>query len=425
MDKFKKVMKKLMDKGLFHIFGSTIINKLIAFFNNAVIVRLVTVEQFSSYSYANNILSIILLMNGLGVTSGVLQFCSASILDTTKASYEKYAFKVGLVFNFIISIIIISICKFIGLPVANSSELLLLMSGMPILSFILEFINVKFRTTLQNNRFSYITTINTILIFISTIVGGLLGDIKTIILCTYVATTIPIVIGLYWLKHAFTKIKMATILEKSMKSDFMRFSTTSLANNAISQVLYLFDIFLIGILISDSTSVGIYRTATLIPFTLNFIPLSVSTFIYPYFVMNSKNKNWMIKNTKLLILSMGIFNFIISLILFVFAPLIIKILFGTRYLAGVPSFRMLAIGYFIAGTFRIPVGNILTMLRKVKYLLFVTITTGIVNIILGYYIISNFGYQGAAVTVLVVYILSSVLTLPYLIYNLKHLNSLS
>ncbi|SHI73681.1 oligosaccharide flippase family protein [Clostridium intestinale] len=420
MSNLNKYIKKLMDKGLFHIFGANIINKIILFFNNAVIVRLVTIQEFSAYSYANNILSIVLLLNGLGVTSGLLQFCSSNIPKGNKASYEKYAYKIGVISNLIITLMILIISVIIKLPVDSSNGLLLLMSGMPVLSFILEYVMIKFRTNLQNDKFSYINTINTVLIFLSTIIGGLIGDIDTIIMLRYVSTIIPIIVAYLWLKKDINQITRAKVLLKSTKSEFMKFSITSLTNNALSQILYLFDIFLIGILITDNTSVGIYRTATLIPFTLNFIPLSIATFIYPYFVVNSNNKRWLIKNTKRLISIMALFNIIISLVLVIFAPLIIRLLFGQQYIEAVPSFRLLSIGYFIAGTFRIPVGNILTMLKKIKYLLFVTISTGIVNIVLDYILISRIGYNGAAVTVVIVYTLSSLMTFPYLVYNLKH-----
>ena len=63
-------------------------------------------------------------------------------------------------------------------------------------------------------------------------------------------------------------------------------------NNSISQLVYLADLFIIGILIKDVNMIASYKAATILPFALNFIPISLMTFVYPYFAKNKDDKVW-------------------------------------------------------------------------------------------------------------------------------------
>ena len=185
--------------------------------------------------------------------------------------------------------------------------------------------------------------------------------------------------------------------------------------------MYLLDIFLIGIILKEEEIVASYKTATLIPFTLTFIPLSVMIFAYPYFAKNFKDtgkvKNHFYEMQKYLI----ILNLIISSILVIFAPLIIKTIFGSQYLDSIVPFRILSIGYFIAGSFRIPAGNVIASIRKVKINLYNSILSGVLNILLDIVLIYKLRSTGAAIATTSIFIISSVISNTYLfIYFKKH-----
>ena len=53
--------------------------------------------------------------------------------------------------------------------------------------------------------------------------------------------------------------------------------------NALSQLLYLLDLFVIGIVDPQETIIASYKVATVIPTALIFIPNSLVIYIYPYF----------------------------------------------------------------------------------------------------------------------------------------------
>lgn len=66
-------IKWIIDKGVFHILGTNVVNKVLAFFTNILIVRFLTKSEYGIFGYANNIISFFLLASGLGMLSVEIQ----------------------------------------------------------------------------------------------------------------------------------------------------------------------------------------------------------------------------------------------------------------------------------------------------------------------------------------------------------------
>jgi len=272
---------------------------------------------------------------------------------------------------------------------------------------------------LRNKQFSLVTVINTLTFFFGVLIGGYLFEIVGIVWGRYLSYIISSFIALWFVKDYYRTFVNVKIPNKEQRQDFLKFSIVSMLSNSISQILYLLDTFIIGIIIQSGIVVASYKTATLIPFALNFIPSSVMTFAYPYFAKHKDDKNlvknYFLKLQKYLLL----FNLVISILLIVFAPFVIRVIFGPEYLDSVLPFRILSFGYLIAGTFRIPVGNIIASLKKVKVNFYNSIISGGANIVLDIILIKNYGPVGAAVATVVVFVISSFVSNIYLRKYLK------
>ena len=85
------------------------------------------------------------------------------------------------------------------------------------------------------------------------------------------------------------------------------------------------------------------------------------------------------------------------------------------------AFRILAFNYFLSGTFRIPAGNILAMLKNVKVNLIVSVLAGTANIFLEYLFNSAYEAEGAALATVLVVMISVVISMPALLYKMKSL----
>lgn len=413
------ILKNLRSKGFFHIFGASTLNKIIQFCSGIFLVRLVSKNDFGVYSQAQNIVNIFVLFIGLGTNYALMQFGSESKDIEERNSFFKLGLKIAIPFNLLLSGLILVYANIMHITDLKMKIILICMSSLPMFIYLFEYLQIYFRTNLLNIEFSKLSTTNTALMFLLSIVGAMSIGIFGIIFGNYLAYCITIGVAVYWLlKKQIFSHKFITI-EKKVKKDFFSYSITSMFSNSISSLVYLIDIFLIGYLIKDNQILASYKTATLIPFALNFIPISIMTFIYPYFAQNRDNKNWVLKMYQKLQLGLIGFNFIVTFILVVFAPLIIKILFGDSYLDSIPYFRVLSIGYFIASSFRIPAGNVLSMVKKIKFLFIANCMVGIVNIGLDYYLIKNYSALGASISTLSVIILTSIIYNAYLYFYLR------
>lgn len=64
--------------------------------------------------------------------------------------------------------------------------------------------------------------------------------------------------------------------------------------------------------------------------------------------------------------------------------------------------------FFFASSFRIPAGNVLAALGKVKINLYIAFFTGIINLILDLILIKNYGGIGASITSTFIFFLSAI-----------------
>ncbi|MBC7334563.1 MAG: oligosaccharide flippase family protein, partial [Actinobacteria bacterium] len=356
---WRKEIRFLLKNGFVHIFSANLVNRILQFGISVLIVRLISKETYGSYAYAINILSFFLLLDGLGVSVGVLQFASKAEKESKALSFLKYALKVGTFFNSVLALAILVVTSLIPLPISGSTNILRKLFLVPLVTTIFHSFQSFMRARLMNKQFSVLTVFNTLTFLIFTALLGYFFDVNGIVLARYGAFILSIVLAGYFLKNYLEDFRKTPALGTETKKDFLKFSITVMLTNSISQILYIIDTFLIGIFIRSEKVVASYKTSTLIPFALFFIPLSIMTFAYPYVARNSEKKEliryYYIKMTKALF----ILNVIITVSLTVFAPAIIKIVFGSNYLDAVALFRILSFGYLIASTFRIPAGNLI------------------------------------------------------------------
>lgn len=413
-----KKIEQLLKTGFFHIFGSSVLNKILTFFSNIIVVRIISKVDFGVYTYSLNILSFVMLLSGMGLVLGTFQLCSEHINDKGKQqSIFEYGCSIGIRFNCILTIIIILIGIFLELPIKDANELLILMCLQPIFLIIYEFQQIFLRSNLENKKYSYATTLNTLLIVIFSVLGALTVGVKGLIFGRYIAYSLTI-ISIIILFKSVPCFKSKGLMADEKKALY-NMSMISMFNNGISELLYLIDVFLLGLILSSEEMIASYKVATVIPTACIFIPMAVVTYIYPYFASHKDDKEWTRKNYKLLLKYVALANFAISLLMIILAEPIITVIYGTQYLDATVCFRILAVNYFFSGTFRIISGNLLATQRKFRFNLYLNLGCGTVNIIGNLLLIPSLHSVGAALTTLTVVIISSVFSTIYYIRTIR------
>jgi len=64
------LIRKIKDRGFFHIFFADVTNKFVSFFTIFALVRILSKQTYGEWSYALNVINIILLFQG--VTGGII-----------------------------------------------------------------------------------------------------------------------------------------------------------------------------------------------------------------------------------------------------------------------------------------------------------------------------------------------------------------
>ncbi|MEF9941971.1 MAG: oligosaccharide flippase family protein [Lachnospiraceae bacterium] len=424
-EKSKQLIKSkiawIYEKGVFHILGTSVINKVLSFLTNIFIVRFLTKADYGVFGYANNIISFFILVSGLGMLSGILQYGSEQGDEPTKNSFFRYGMRFGAIINGVLGILIVLYVIFIPITIKEAGIYILQLCLLPIFDYAYNYFCIILRCKKENKKYSLLLNINTTTYLVFSCLGAFLFGITGVIMGRYCSYLISIVMGYRQCGYAKIRAYTTRALQKKQKQEIIKYSSVCCASNALSQVLYLLDVYLIAEFVRNVEVVASYKVATLIPTALDFIPLGIITFVYPYFAENNKDYNWIKSHTKQLFCIMGGINCILSLVLFFGAPLIIELLWGADYMDALVPFRILSINYFITGTFRILSGNILAMLKKVKVNLYVSLFAGVSNIILDIVLIKRYGSNGAAIATMGVVIISSLISGVALIYNINKL----
>lgn len=411
----------MIDKGAVHILGTNVANKVLSFFTNILIVRFLTKTEYGVFGYANNIISFFLLASGLGMTSGVLQYGSEKRPEEEKRLFFKYGMNFGLVINVVLAVMILLYVKCIPIAIDGTELYIALMCFIPVVDYIFNYFCTILRCRKENKKYARILNTNTFFYFIFSCLGAFLFGIAGVIIGRYIAYTISIIQGIIFCEYKEIIQCATNKLTRNQRKEIIKYSIICCMSNALSQILYLLDVYLIGVYIKDSQAVASYKAATLVPSALTFIPSGIITFIYPYFAENNLDYKWLKEKMKMLFKVLEIVNLAISIILIAFAPLIIHILWGAEYMDSLAAFRILSFNYFISGTFRIPAGNILAMLKNVKVNLVVSVFAGTANIFLDIFLIKRLGAEGAAIATVLVVFISVAISMPALLYKMKQL----
>jgi O-antigen/teichoic acid export membrane protein len=408
-----------MEKGFLHIFGANTVSKFIFMLSSILLVRILNVEVYGFWSYAFNIFTLLTLLQGAGSSVGILQYCSKDQKENKARRLFLFGNKLSLYGNIVLFVFSLIFLLFYKFKIPNTNKVVAILAISMFLFGLAENYKNYFRATFRNREFSYSVLFFAFYRSTSLLLLGYFFSLPGLIISQMSSYLFDYLFCRHLDKE---KILNLPILESKDKVDFIKFSMISLGNNLISRLLYLIDTFLVGQILASSILVAQYKAATLLPSNLIFIPQSVILFIYPYIRKNASSKEYVCSKYLLVVKKLAIINFFITTILYVFAPFIVNLLFTAKYADSVPALRILLIGFFFAGTLRIPAGNFIAALHKIKVNVVITSISGVLNILFDYIFIIKYGIIGAAYATTLVFIINSLLSNCYLVYYFRRGN---
>lgn len=411
-DYIKCAAAKLANTGFFHVFGSSVINKIISFASGIILVHILTKADYGVYTYANTILGFCMMLNGFGMSSAVLQVCSEKSDGEARLRVYEYGLGLGAKVNIALGGLVILIALLVPLKIEGANRYLAMMCLMPLLTFVPDLQKTYLRAELRNADYAYANTFATAVTFVLSVMLALTIQAKGLIFAQYIAFVVTAI--LVRNKFGVPFAAKSKILSDD-KNSLISIGGISMINNGLSSLMYYLDIFVLGLVVANENVIAAYKVATTIPTALEFIPASVVTYVYPYFSRNRGNKPWLLSNYKKLVLSMGGANLLITVVLCILAPLLIGLIFGEQYMDAVSPFRILVVSYFFAGTFRVISGNLLVTQRKLKFNTFVAVLSSAMNTVMNVFFINAWQSNGAAAATLTTAVVTGFIDTAYLL----------
>lgn len=411
----KGLVRKLREIGVFSVFLSNVLCKVLTFIGGMVIVRVLNKNDYGAYTYIMNCYGMLILLNDLGCNVATMQSCSEHHKNPEKFnSYFTYGYRMGMLFSGITALLIFCSPWFYPFQQEVAAQLTRTLCLMPFLSTTSAFLLANLRIRLENHKYALINFLNTGIHYLVILPLSLYFGIQGAVWSNYIITFLVVMVSLLLSRGNLQYSWTSCHLTGSEKRNFLKLAVASQINNGVDHGLVLLDVFLIGLFIGNNEIISSYKVSTTIPSALAFIPSSVMVCLIPYFSRRCGDIPWVRTQYKKVLLLGAAGNSVITLGGIVLAPWILPLLFGSQYHDAVPCFQILMVGYFFSATFRMPTANILYTQRRVRDNISITFSSGICNCILDVVLIMVLGSIGAAIATTLVHIFNSALSLFFM-----------
>lgn len=426
MKKLKQILSRFAREGLFHIFGSGVLAKVGGIISSVLVVRNLPKTEYGSYVDAENIYGYIAIFIGLGISTAIVQYCSERISEARKNAIYRYSLGMGTLGNFLLLPLILALAavKYFGGDVVQGKYLALL-SLLPFFAYADQYLQLVLRVKLRNAEFARTNMIYTVFHVGGNVLLTLLWGVPGLIFSQYLGHAVAAIHSAWVLRQDkfFSCVaRCREPLEKKARREYMSYSLVCAITNFASTALVLLDVTCLGLVLGDTTVLADYKVAATIPSALMFIPKSLTTYFYPKLVLGfSDGKKQGYAQIKQMAKVSAVVNGGIFLCLALFAPLIIWILYGERYMNVVPIFRILSLNYLVDAARNIT-GNTIAVLKKVKVNLLFAVVSGFIKIGLNLWLITAYGSAGASIATLAVTAIIVVLNICYLARDYKKRN---
>jgi hypothetical protein len=402
------IIKNVSAKGLLYMVGAGSLNKILAFSYTVFLVRILDKHDYGIYGYVMNIIAMFMIFDGLGGNNAYLQFGSAASSVHEREAYFRYNKRRGIIADLCMSVVIVGYAYFL-IPDTEAGKLLMLAAFLPASAYLLSLFQIDNIVRRNNRTYSWLMTFNAAILMAGTLVGAYLWGPVGMIVMRYLATGISVICASIMCRRpSAVRVDGLPRLQVTEKRQFDKFALITMCNNGISAMTGMIDIYLIGLIMDDMYAVADYRTASIIPMALLFISSTLMTFLYPYFAEKKEDPVWVRHNYIRLLKIIIPFFLILSVSLILVGPFLIPLVFGDRYTDSVPLFTIICCGLFFATAFKIPAGNLIAAMGKVKINFYIAVGSGLFNILSSVILITSLGLYGAAISYMGILMLTGI-----------------
>ena len=421
--------------GFFHVIGGNTLVKIISFVSSFLVLHILSTQQYGLFTQPDNIVNIVLLFNGLGMSTAMLYYCTIMDDESEKKAYFKFALRFGLVFDVILIVLAATVlCALNWLPIifhqksiypitGEEAQLLIFLALIPFLAFAFEMIQFFLRAERDNRNFSKTSVIFTACYGIFQVMFVLLLKVYGFVAGRYLAYAVAIVVGITLLRKKPAMKAAAVTLGRNDKISIIRFAASAMTANCFSVIMPYIETLIVYYFVSNFTLRAEFSVAWLPPQSIQFLTSAVMVYMFPFFARNYKDGRWLRSNSKKLYITLFVVMTVIVIGGILLTPVIIRSFIGIQYYNAqeIRMMRVFWVAFGVNCALKTPTANILSAIGQIRFNTVNSILSTLVQTVICWVLISRFGLNGAAYGLLCGYILSSVGGIVYLRYYCKRL----
>lgn len=393
MNLLKSYIQNFVSRAGNYILSASIISRLLSFLASWIALQLIPNKELGIVLFSYNIILFIIPIGGFGLHQSLLRYGALLKTPEEKNSLFRFTFFKGIWATCILILIVLIGSFFIDFKFENTKNYLAFLSLILIPMYVLELMKIQFRLQHKNKLFAL-----TEVVFFSILT-------LTILLLSYyfkekgyaIALVLtPILSVLFFVK----KIKADLVFKEKLSiinRKFWSYGVFASLSNVVTQLLFVIDILLIGILLNDAEMVTNYKYISLIPLSLLFLPRAFINTDFVVFTENIYNKKYIVKYIKSYLLLFSILSIGFCLFFGLFADTILS-LFDVTFIQYKTTFIILVFGVSGILIFRGLFGNLLSSIGKAHVNFYITSMALLFNVVSNYYLIPKYGIKGAAIT---------------------------
>ena len=367
--------------------SSFFVSKIAAFLLTLFMARILSKEDLGWVMYGLNYLGFFIPFVGFGSSHGALRYVAIEKENEEKQKIIAYSFSYGLIFNVLLSLIMLVLAFVI---LGNGNQLLIVSLFMIRLFgvFLIDQAKSEVRGFHNNKKFGQIEIYSNILLLVSAVFSAYFFGVKGYIFSLCLSPFV--VLFFHRFRISFDRTQFKNFTEKS----FWKFCVTMAFTNQVSELIFLLDVFFIGIFL-DNSAVAHYRIYSIIPFNLFFLAALFFQTAYPKLCENHQNNQYQLQflfNFWKLMVPITILIFAVSY----FGAEYILTLFGNDYAENPKVFKILIVASISVLLLRTPFGYLLASKGKSIYNLIAALISILSLLVLIKPTISNFGIEGVA-----------------------------
>lgn len=399
------------------IIYSGIFTKIVGLMSVFFLTYVLIPEDYGNLTYILSLINIIAPFLGLGLNHSLLRYGDSSSEESIRklTSFTLYRGILVTFFEMLLLIIFVVIFN------KNTAliDIVLVLSLQLIFTYPLRILQSKLRLERKNKDYAKTVFINSIALFLFLVIGFYTFNFKGVL---YAYMLYPVVTLIFFLKRNLELFNIEKLDGLNNKVELYKYGVFVGLASVASQMLYSMDIVMLNNILSNPEAVAIYKVSSLV---------SVNGLIFCNNIMNAdfvyiKEMNVLkVKSyAKKLMTKLFLFSLVLTLISLPVVYIATHSILNEVYKSSFIIHIILMVGFMFSFSIRIPIGTILSARGYANYNVYNAYFSLLINLILNFILIKNFGYLGAAIATVITMMISAIQSLMlYKLMEKKDVNN--